>query len=293
MEAVVRSGGETSTVEVGDGSGLPPLPDSSQGYLPATSESIRFSGKPLDYLPIQVTCKAPKCKASLSMNPPVVGIIDPSGTQHGTSYGYSAMWGQLAFTLMIDAASDVAAGSMLLETDYWKLAWSVSVPATEPFDHDLSVASGLAETDASSFTETIGAKIGGNIKGITGDLSFQLTKSFSHSVTITSQTTDTDHYHWLAKPQPQVVGVYQLMQSFTVVPGANFTQYIDGFNNTPFGRCSGDIIDFCLQFAAGATFVYPTPTYHQATTAQTDAPVLSTDDAAALARSSLVAEPAG
>jgi hypothetical protein len=186
----------------------------------------------------------------------IVGYIDPAGKQHG-SLDYTAYYDQLIATEMIDPTSAVAQGSTLIEEDYWELQFSVSLPANTPFETDQAVTSGITETDGTTFSYTIGASIFG--------LGASLTSSFQHTVAITNQVSTTYKFQWPSRASETTVGVYQLMRSFSVRPGSNFTALISQMNKV-LGRCGGELWDFCLKFDAGAVFVYPTPTFLQAAT---------------------------
>ena len=185
-----------------------------------------------------------------------VGFIDPAGREH-SSLDYTAHYNQLIATEMIDPTSAVAQGSTLIEEDYWELQFSVSLPANTPFETDRAVTSGITETDSTTFSYTIGASI--------SKLSASLTSSFQHTVAITNQVSTTYKFQWPSRASETTVGVYQLMQSFSVRPGSNFTTLISQSNNA-FGKCGGNLWDFCLKFEADAAFVYPTPTFLQAAT---------------------------
>jgi hypothetical protein len=237
--------------------GLPPKPDLTLGYLPARSPSVFFEGALLDYLPLQVSCKGAKCSATMNAGGAAVGIIDPAGNQH-SSLDYTAYYGQLIATEMIDPTSAVAQGSTLIEEDYWELQFSVTLPADTPFETDQAVTSGITETDTTTFSYTIGASI--------SKLSASLTSSFQHTVAITNQESTTYKFQWPSRSAETTVGVYQLIQSFSVRPGSNLTAVISQ-SNTVLGKCGGEFWDnFCLKFESDAVFVYPTPTFLQAAT---------------------------
>jgi hypothetical protein len=237
--------------------GLPPKPDLTLGYLPARSQSVSFEGTLLDYLPVQVRCKGVKCSATFSVNgPPVLGLIDPGGKQHD-SLDYTAYYDQLVATEMIDPASGVAQGSTLIEEDYWQLLWAVGVPANTPFATDQAVQSGITDTDTTTFSYTIG--VGSADKAL---LTASLSETFQHAVAISEQETTTYKFQWPSQPTDTFVGVYQLMQSFSVQAGGNFTVWLSQ-QNAVYGQCSG-LFGFCLKFESGAAFAYPTPTFLQA-----------------------------
>jgi hypothetical protein len=240
---------------------LPPKPNLTLGYLPARSQSVSFEGTLLDYLPVQVRCKGVKCSATFSVTgPPLLGLIDPSGKQRD-SLDYMAYYDQLVATEMIDPASGVAQGSTLIEEDYWQLLWSVGVPANTPFNTDQAVQSGITETDTTTFSYTIGLNIESG-KDSKATLTTSLSESFQHAVAIFEQETTTYKFQWPQQPTDTFVGVYQLMQSFSVQPGGTFAVWLSQ-QNAAYGQCGG-LFGFCLKFESGATFAYPTPTFLQA-----------------------------
>jgi hypothetical protein len=254
--------------EEGPASPLPPKPDLSRGVLPPRGPSLNFEGLLIDYLPVQLSCINPSCTGfDLSVNgPPLLGIIDPSGSQ-STSISVDSYYGQDICTEMIDPESQVAEGSKLLETDYWSLLWANNVSANSPFEIDNQITHGVTETETTVLTVTVGATLGGMAK--LAGLSASLSESFTHTVTIVDQQQVTYKFTWPAKPTPTWVGVYQLMQSFSVIPGSNFTSYIAQANafyrnlaNDPFNPIAAAVSG--LHFASGTTtFPYPTPSFLQ------------------------------
>lgn len=241
--------------------GLPPKPDLSQGYLPSRGPSLFSEGTLLDYLPVQFSCKGNKCSATLNSGGSSLGLIDPAGQEHD-SLDYTAYYGQLIATSMIDPASKIALNSILIEEDYWGLQWSATVPANSAFETDQAVMSGITETDTTAFSYTIGATVTKFGVGLSGSL----TRSFQHAVAITNQQTTTYKFQWPQRSTEATVGVYQLMQEFSVQPGVNFTAFLAEANRS-LGQCGSELWDFCLKVESGGSFVYPTPTFLQVATA--------------------------
>jgi hypothetical protein len=237
--------------------GLPAGPDLSQGYLPPRSSSVFSQGTLLDYLPVKASCKGNQCSSTLRSGGLTLGIIDPAGHEHD-SLEYTVYYGQLIGTWMLDPTSSAALGSVLIEEDYWELQWSVTVPANSPFETDQAVTSGITETDTTAFSYTIGASISGFGFGLSGSL----TRSLQHAVAITSQQTTTYKFQWPQQPVERTVGVYQLMQAFSVQPGRNIMAVLTEAN-ARLGKCGGQDGDFCLKIETGSSFVYPTPTFLQ------------------------------
>lgn len=281
-----------------DDSSLPPQPvipiDPVENGLPSRSESKIFSGSLLDYLPVPCTCESQSCKPEMSgVKRPVVGLMDPQGIQH-SSGTFHALWNQLLFTLMLDPSTSTASGSVIQETDYWQLIAQDIVPANTTHQIQVAITNGVSQTDTTSFAYTVGIKIGGSYQGITGELSASLTKSFTHAVTVSEQQTVTRTFTVDAAPYQQVVGIYQLMQAFAVIPGANLTQYMLAWNKN-FGPGSAMCVatGTCMNVAAGGGVANPTPTYlqivahDQTGAAAARPPILSMSDALALAKSSV------
>jgi hypothetical protein len=265
-------------------SGLPPKPDLSLGYLPARSSSIVFEGALLDYLPVQASCKGVHCNATLNAQGAVLGLIDPAGNQQA-SIDYSAFYGQLIATLMINPEAAVAQGSTLIEEDYWKLLFSVVIPANTPFDSEQAVTSGITETDSTTFSYTVGVT---KPKGINASL----TKSFEHTVSVTTQETTTHKFQWPQRLTEATVGVYQLMQAFWVQPGSNLTAAISQMNLTL--GCAPlpyNLPPFCLRFGSDAKFAYPTSTYLQAATTPPRINTLGVDEIRRFIDSSISVSP--
>jgi hypothetical protein len=85
--------------------------------------------------------------------------------------------------------------------------------------------SGLTQATTISFAYTVGAKIGGTYEAVTAELSTSLTRSFSSTVTVSEQISRTQHFSLVAQDYAQIVGIYQLVQTYSVVPGANLQQW--------------------------------------------------------------------
>jgi hypothetical protein len=276
---------------------LPPQPavpsNPVETGLPATSASIIFSGALLDYVPIAVFCNASSCGWTVNeISSPVVGLINPQGGQQ-SSGSFSANWNQLMYTEMIDPASTVAQGSTVLETDYWQLQFQDIVPPNQPYTITHQLTSGVSQTDTTSFSYTVGISVGGSYADITADMSASLTKSFEHSVTVTTEETDTREIPVTVQSYTQIVGLYQLMQTFAVVPAANLQQYISQQNGY-WGTLCQDMHVFCSKYSTGANVVNPLQTYLWVVAHDTSStgakPMLSAREALELAKSSITVE---
>jgi len=241
-----------------DSTTLPPQPvvpeNPVETGLPQRSATVSSTGTLLNYVPVACTCVSQSCKPDItSIRSPIVGIMDPQGIQH-SSGTFSAKWNQLLFTYMIDPASSVANASVLLETDYWQLLYQDIVPpGNQTYTISHSVTDGLSQTDTSSFSYTVGITIGGSYQGITAQISAQLSQSFSRSVTVSTQETVTRTLPVPEQPYQQIVGLYQLMQTFGVVPATNLVQYITQMNK--------GFSLFNMHFSAGDSAIYPSQTY--------------------------------
>ena len=191
---------------------------------------------------------------------------------------------------MIDPQSDLGIGTSIRQTIYWERITQSWVPAETPHTTTIAVTSGITETDGETLSFTLGAKVSFN-KGILGELSSSLTKSFSSQVSITEQTTVTDQFQFPEKTVQQVDGVYQLTQTFTVYPGPNLTNYVTEMNDGYKQACELTHT-FCSTYKAEMPFAYPEPSYLQiAGTDATGAGVikfpLSQDEIKALVKKSV------
>jgi hypothetical protein len=280
-----------------DSARLPPQPvvpsNPVETGLPQRSESITFNGALLNYLPVACTCVSVNCKIDVkSINSPVVGLMDPQGVQH-SSGTFSAQWGELLYTVMIDPKSAVANSSFLLETDYWQLLFQDIVPPNQAYTISHSVTSGLSETNTTTFSYTEGIKVGGSFAGATAEISAQLTQSFSRSITVSTQQTDTRTVPVTKGSYQQIVGLYQLMQTFAVLPAANLQQYVTALNKTfDQGSAFCSMTANCMHSSAGNGAVYPSQTYlwvvaHDQPGHVAAQPILSASLAAELVKASI------
>lgn len=272
-----------------------PGPDPVENGLPHSSTAITAPGTLLNYLPVPATVTSPRCSIEVKrISSPIVGIMDPRGNQHTTGT-FSANWGELLFTYMLDPAAQASAGTTLLQTQYWELLTQVVIAANQPWSYEKGITSGIAQATTTSFAYTIGAKIGGSYQGITAELSASLTQSFSTTVTITEQTTQNQRFSVVPQSYPQIVGIYQLKQNYSVVPGANLNQWLTAMNDVfdqggPFCRLTGS----CSHVAKGPGAIYTNETYLQlvAHDASMDLaagrpPVMAPSEAEALVKTSL------
>jgi hypothetical protein len=279
-----------------DSATLPPQPvvpsNPVETGLPPRSESTTFNGALLNYLPVACTSASVTCTWGVSIGSPLVGMMDPQGVQHSSDL-FSAPWGQLLCTMMIDPKSAVANASLLLETDYWQLLFQDIVPPNQPYTISHAVTAGLSETNTTTFGYTEGIKVGGSFAGATAEISAQLSQSFSRSITVSTQQTDTRTLPVTQGSYQQIVGLYQLMQTFAVVPAANLQQFVTAFNlsfnqGSQFSRITGS----CVQFSAGNGAVYPSQTYlwvvaHDQPGHVAAQPILSASQAAELVKASI------
>ena len=194
---------------------------------------------------------------------------------------------------MIDPKSAVANGSFLLETDYWQLLFQDIVPPNQPYTISHSVTSGLSETNTTTFSYTEGIKVGGSYAGATAEISAQLSQSFSRSITVSTQQTDTRTLPLTPGPYQQIVGLYQLMQTFAVVPAANLQQFVTLENMAcDQGSFFCNLGQNCFHASAGNGAVYPSQTYlwvvaHDQPGHVAAQPILSASQAAELVKASI------
>ncbi|HEX4166905.1 MAG TPA: hypothetical protein VHZ55_15680 [Bryobacteraceae bacterium] len=276
---------------------LPPQPIVPQNPvetgLPHVSEALTFGGgQLLNYLPVSCVCVSNACKPTITTKSPIVGVVDPSGNQHGSGT-FSGTFGQLLFTWMIDPASDVADDSLLIETDYWQLQFQDIVQANQGTTLTESVVSGLTTATAETFSKSLGAKVNGELDAITGELSEALSQSFSRTITISSQQTVSRSTAITAQSFSQIIGLYQLMQSFQVIPGANLTQFIAQLNKNMDKGSQMCAVGTCLHSAPTTSVIFPAQSYlwvtgHDTQTSLTSKrAIMSAANAADLVKSSL------
>lgn len=91
----------------------------------------------------------------------------------------------------------------------------------------ISYTHGVNKTNAESLSYTVGAKVGGTLEGITGELSASLTQSFSTSVSITEEITISDTVNFQAQDREQRVGAYQFYRRYFVEPGPALVNIIN------------------------------------------------------------------
>ncbi|HHL0974671.1 TPA: hypothetical protein ACQUHP_006478 [Bacillus cereus] len=121
------------------------------------------------------------------------------------------------------------------ETAFEKLGSGV-VPKTGAYTFSQAVTSGLTTSDAIGGAVTLGYKISfkGGVPGVaevTEELSAQFTATYNHTITVSSQVTNTQT---LSNPKASdtykydyyVGAVYQLKSNYKVIPGAELSQDI-------------------------------------------------------------------
>lgn len=252
-EGVLRQSPETSTA-------LPPRPEFSRdGGFPQQSEPVSLTGELLDFIPMDATCVIQKKKFTIvRIKYPTLGVMDPKGKQRAPKYEVKGLYGQLLCTFMLATDCDVTRGSKLKLDRYWNLKAQTLVPANTPHTMDESITLGLSETETTTIARTTGYKLGVPKGGGCAELSASLTKTFSHSVTISSQKTFKRSFVFPEQPQPQFCAIYQLIDRYSVHPGTNLTEYMKVMSNqppvSPFGGVS---------FESGKIFDYPTDTILQ------------------------------
>lgn len=71
----------------------------------------------------------------------------------------------------------------------------------------------------------------------------------------------TNQFQFPEKTVQQVDGVYQLMQSYTVYPGPNLTNYVAEMNEANIQTC--ELMPICETDTAEMPFAYPASSYLQ------------------------------
>lgn len=222
---------------------LPPRPvvppNVTETGLPSRSDSIFSDGSTLDYVPWAMYCEEAQCSGKItSVGSDIIGIMAPDGTVHQPKWSYDGNMGDLLFVMMINPRSETAKGTIIQLEQYWQLLTSSIVPANTPHTTTWTVTNGISQTEAETMSFSVGAQVGFN-DGITGSLSSELSKSFSQSVTVSEEQSISEEFPFNAQPQEQVCGVYQLMQTYSVIPGENLNKTLMSFWANEALMCSG------------------------------------------------------
>ncbi|ANS51604.1 hypothetical protein BT246_63130 (plasmid) [Bacillus thuringiensis] len=121
------------------------------------------------------------------------------------------------------------------ETAYEKIGGGTPQPKNTSYTFSSAVTSGLSTSDAIGGSLTLGYKYsvkeGGGVLPVeaTQEFSLQLTASYNHTITVSSQTTNTQTYSVAHagdsyKNDKYVAAMYQLKSHYTVIPGPALTQ---------------------------------------------------------------------
>lgn len=193
------------------------------------TQGAGLSGSPIDFIPIDVISKSAISSSTLSLNPASLsnfdGYIDTNGTFHpvvpqkiqfsnvGPGMRVVTLFYKKGSVPWIDGCKVHGKGKWVLLSDFGGI--EPGSTATK----SISYKQGVNQTNAESLSFTVGAKVGGTLEGITGELSASLTSTFSSSVTITEETTVTDTISFQAQDKEQRVGAYQFYRNYFVEPG--------------------------------------------------------------------------
>lgn len=238
---------------------MPPSPQVPSNVtevgLPTMSASVDVYGTTLDYLPVAVYIK--NCPVALEFGTqyPMIGIMTPDGDVVQRYQTKVITPGSLSCVWMFDPKSELGIETSIRQKLYWNRVSQSLIPEKTPHTTSVSVTSGITETEGESLSFSIGAKVGFS-KVITADLSSTLTKSFSHQVSITNQTSVTEQFAFPEKPVKQVVGIYQVNQTFSIYAGANLANYVANLNAHP-------ALGSWYTFKAEMPFIYPGSSYLQ------------------------------
>lgn len=242
---------------------LPPRPvvppNVTETGLPSVSESILSDGSTLDYIPWAMYCQEAECSGKItSIGGDIIGIMAPDGSVHQPKWSYEGSMGDLLYVMMINPRSEAAKGTIVQMEEYWQLLTSSIVPANTPHTTTWTVTSGISQTQAETMSFSIGAQVGFNDK-ITGNLSTELSRSFSESLTISEQESISEQFPFNPQPQEQVCGIYQLMQTYSVIPGENLQKTLMSIWANEALRCSDavPISGPCKISKVTMPFVYP------------------------------------
>ena len=235
---VVQASAENTTTNQ-----LPPQPvvppNVTEVGLPSRSDSVFSDGSTLDYVPWAIYCQEAECSGKVtSIGDNIIGIMAPDGTVHQPKWSFDGNMGDLLYVLMVNPRSAAAQGTIIQLEEYWQLLTSSIVPADTPHTTTWTVTSGISQTQAETMSFSIGAQVGFN-DGITGNLSTELSKSFSESVTVSEQQSISEEFPFNPQPQEQVCGIYQLMQTYSIIPGENLQKALMSVWANEALQCSG------------------------------------------------------
>ena len=199
------------------------LPDS------IATQSLSLTGDLIDFVPIDIVSNVYKDNVSFGIIKADVGkfdgYIDKDGTYHpvadGELFKGSIYPGLRVVTLFAKKDSEDylkeckvhGKGRWILLSDFGGIEAGATASKT------ISYTQGVNQTDATSLSFTVGAKVGGTLEGITGELSASLTASFSTSISIKEETTISDTVNFQAQDREQRVGAYQFYREYFVEPG--------------------------------------------------------------------------
>lgn len=270
---------------------IPPSPKVPPNVLrdgfPLRSETVNIEGRSLDYLPMASYCKRAKCGGTItSIGSPCMGIMTLTGKTTLPKFNYQGDLNSLLFILMFDPNSILGEGTHINQTRYWQRVTQCWIPADESHITKIAVTEGITETESQALSFSVGAKVGFSAKVINAELSAALTKSFSYSISIKSETTVSNEFPFGKKPAPQVVAVYQLIDEYVIYPGQNFANYIFEWNKD-WNYVLGE------EFTPEMPMTYPTSSYLQISGMDdqsyiADQPMLSQEEIRMLVKNSII-----
>lgn len=218
------------------------LPDSIE------SQSSGLMGDMIDFVPIDIVANATRDNVSYGVLIPesykYSGYVDKDGTFHpiasGEIFKGTIYPGLRIATLFCNKDSfDWLKGCKVHGRGKWVLLSDFGgIEPGSTASKTISYTQGVNTTNAQSLAVTVGAKVGGTLEGITGELSASLTATFSTSVSIKEETTVTDTVNYQAQDREQRIGAYQFYRRYFIEPGDalrnNINQEIN--NNSTFIR---------------------------------------------------------
>lgn len=211
---------------------FPPINDSwFVNGLPdiLNSQNNPLAGNLIDYVPLDIVANITQNNVSYGIIKTEAnkfsGYLDMSGTYHpiasGEIFNGNIYPGLKIATLFANKDSfEYLEGSKVQGKGKWVLLSDFGgIEAGSTASKSISYKTGVNTTNAQSLSFTVGAKVGGTLEGMTGELSASLTQSFSTSISITEETTITDTVNFQAQDREQRIGAYQFYRDYYVLPG--------------------------------------------------------------------------
>ncbi|TJZ99926.1 hypothetical protein FA950_29475 [Bacillus thuringiensis] len=166
----------------------------------------------------------------------------PMDAKHASNYE------KLGFT------KDMLEGTQFKQHIQWKRIYNRLQPKSTQNQWSVTETHGVSTAETKEFAYSVGAEVGATLDGITGKITGNISKKFSTTTTITSQTSHTVTDTFPAKPENYPyndyrVAVYQKQEAYTIIPGAKLKQAMVNLANA---------LDTSIENVSVASFTYTT-----------------------------------